>query len=555
MAFTSEGWQERLRNSRLASLPLSSRFTIPSGIVTTTPAVIARMARDVPALGFLTTKTLSLEPRVGYREPIIFEYYPGCFVNAVGLANPGAEQFREAMRPYVPLSGGKPLVVSLMGQTPEEFLACAQVLDPITDAFELNLSCPHVKGAGQTVGSDPEFVRTVLDLLRNWTPKPLIPKLSPNLPDVVGMAQLCADAGADGLSLINTVGPGMVVDEDGNPILSHIVGGLSGAGILPIGLKIVREVSTSVNLPIIASGGIGSWQDVRAYEAAGATFFGVGSRLAGMTTPEIALFFSQLAEGLTSECPREVRTAYVKTHVKVTRDIGANLFFLELEGGSCCQPGQFFFLRIPGIGEKPFSPMGIANLQFLVRQVGPFTTALRELKPGDPIFFRGPYGRGFPAPGAAKKVVLVGGGTGVAPLVLAASMWRDTIARAYFGFSQPVALGNLLQGIPELRVVIDPPARPGEVIRKLIEDVAQTPELYEECQTFVCGPASMMAFAAQVLETTVPKHHIYLAREDIMRCGIGLCGSCGTEDGLRSCVDGPVFPHGETDRPCFHHRG
>jgi len=136
-------------------LRITSPFTIPSGAVTTAPSVIARFALEIPALGFLTTKTISLEPREGYREPVVHEYYPGCFINAVGLTNPGAQKFLEAMQPHLPLHDHKPLIVSIMGQDPQEFLACALILDPIADALELNLSCPHVKGAGQAIGSTP----------------------------------------------------------------------------------------------------------------------------------------------------------------------------------------------------------------------------------------------------------------------------------------------------------------------------------------------------------------------------------------------------------------
>jgi len=188
----------RLETTALARLGIGSPFTIPSGIVTTTPTVLARIARDVSDIGFLTTKTISLEPRAGYREPVLHEYFPGCFVNAVGLANPGARAFLDAMRPLLPLSNRKPLVVSIMGASPEQFLKCARILEPIADVFELNLSCPHVKGAGQVIGSDPQAVQTIIRLLKEAVAKPIVAKLSPNLGDIPGMARLCRDAGAKG---------------------------------------------------------------------------------------------------------------------------------------------------------------------------------------------------------------------------------------------------------------------------------------------------------------------------------------------------------------------
>jgi dihydroorotate dehydrogenase (NAD+) catalytic subunit len=545
---------QRFSQSRLARLNIASPFTIPSGIVTTVPSVLARIARDVPEIGFLTTKTVSVAPRPGYREPVIHEYYPGCFVNAVGLANPGAESFVQAMQQWLPLAGDKPLVVSVMGQDPEEFLACARIVQPIADAIELNLSCPHVKGAGQTIGSDPEMVRKVLHLVTRGQDKPVIAKLSPNLPDIAGMARLCEEAGADALCLINTVGPGMACDAEGSPILSNVVGGLSGAGVLPVGVKVVREAAAAVRLPIIAAGGIGNADDVRAYHQAGASLYSVGSALAGMNTVQIQAFFASLIADLEQgpqHHPHErgtncvCRTTYVKTKVAENKAIGDGMFSLSLESAPPCDPGRFFFLRIPGQGEKPFSPAHNDKPSFLVRTVGPFTSALEKLHPGDDLFLRGPYGKGFPQPLRGKRLVLVGGGTGAAPLLMAADAWPDRIRRAFFGFSRRITddfRQDILSRIPEAHIVIDPPDRVGEVIRLLIEDMAADPTVYEEAQAFLCGPSVMMKLAAEVLASTVSPDLIFMGREDIMRCGIGLCGSCGTETGLRSCVDGPVIP-------------
>ena len=338
---------------------------------------------------------------------MLHEYYPGCFVNAVGLANPGAESFLQTMKSLLPLQDSKPLFVSIMGADPEEFLECARILDPIADAFELNLSCPHVKGAGQCVGSEPDSVSSIIRLLKKHLNKPIIPKLSPNLGDIGGMSQLCEAAGADALSLINTVGPGIAVDAQGQPILSNVMGGLSGAGILPVGLKAVREAASLVKIPIIASGGINSAQDVIAYKSAGAGLFAVGSALAGMTTSRIADFFKDLVDELEQGqgdqsargLPVQPRTDYFRTTVVDNRTVGAGIFMLRLKEGPICPPGRFFFLRLPGVGEKPFSPMYDIEPVYLVRNVGPFTAALEALKPGDCVDMRGPYGKGFPASG------------------------------------------------------------------------------------------------------------------------------------------------------------
>jgi len=533
---------------------IKAPFTIASGIVTTSPAVIAHIAREVPQIGFITTKTLSLEPREGYREPIIHEYHRGCFVNAVGLTNPGASQFVRDIQPYLPLHDNKPLVVSIMGSTPAEFLSCAQILDRVASAFELNLSCPHVKGLGQSIGSDAEIVRATIRLLKENLDKPIIAKLSPNLGDVPAMARLCEEAGADGLSLINTLGPGLALDEDGNPILSNVLGGMSGTGILPMGLKSVREAAHVAHIPIIASGGISTAEHVRAYGKAGASFFSIGSALAGKTTAQIIDFFRNLSLG--AACPDDTNaragclnhqglsTVYSKTELMKKTSIGEDISLLELASGPKCRPGSFVFLRVPGVGEKPFSPLSDTPPTFLVRAVGPFTSEIVKLSPGDPIFLRGPYGNGFPEPSSGSQVVLVAGGTGAAPIIMAANRWHRHIARTFLGFSKNLSApfqSQLLRSAPKTRIAVDPPGEIGEVVKHLAADIRADKSLYRNCTVFMCGPKPMTGAATALLLDSVPKGRIFVAREDIMRCGIGLCGSCGTESGLRSCVDGPVL--------------
>lgn len=547
---------ERLEGSRLDALGLTAPFTIPSGIVTTTPSSIELMAKLAPEIGFITTKTISVAPRSGYREPIIYEYSAGCFANAVGLTNPGARNFLDEMRKHMPLADNKPLFVSIMGTEPKDFLECALMLETVADAFEINLSCPHVKGAGQTVGSDPEMVSDIVTLLRQRTQRPIIPKLSPNLPNVASMAKICVDNGADGICLINTVGPGIVTDDHGNPALTNVNGGLSGAGILPIGLKAVKQTAAVVDAPIIACGGISEPGHVRAYYEAGASLFGVGSALAGMTTIEILEFFKTLNKDLQVDFTnrpksKKVRksglTNYTVTRISEKRSFGEGLTEIKLEDGPGCEPGQFFFLRIPGVGEKPFSPGMDKPPLYLVRKVGPFTEALDDLSPGDQIYLRGPYGNGFPEPEPERPLVLVGGGTGIAPLMMAAGKWKDRIFRSYAGFSGQVDRWfryDLAGRIPYCKVIIDPPGQPGEIIKVIEEDIAKSPGDYYKGQFFICGPVVMANKVVELINEQVNNPIIYVAREDVMRCGIGLCGSCATEDGRRSCVDGPVIsPH------------
>jgi dihydroorotate dehydrogenase (NAD+) catalytic subunit len=528
-------------------------FTIPSGIITANPAVIARIASEIDEIGFLTTKTLSLEPRPGYREPVISEYHRGCFVNAVGLPSPGAESFANAMKEFLPLRKSKPLLVSIMGSVPEEFLRCAEVLNDVADGFELNLSCPHVKAAGQSIGSDPDMVDRIVRLLSESLSKPIIPKLSPNVGNIVEIACICEKAGASALSLINTVGPGMAVDDEGNPVLSNVVGGISGAAIKPIGLKIVRDVAEHTTIPIIASGGISSYLDVEAYRKAGAHFFAVGSALAGMSTEEVRTFFRSIGRHYLTKRLHEEKivnidsspiTKYSKTEVAGNRLVARNMFILELESGPACDPGQFFFLRLPGFGEKPFSPMIDSSPLYLVRSVGPFTEKLSTLKQKDTVYIRGPYGVGFKEPKPTEKLILLGGGSGVAPIIMAACRWGNSVKKSYLGFSEDIGdeFQSLIRSfVPSAKILIDPPGCVGTVVDYVQREAAVSDDDISNMLVYMCGPRAMMKRAGDIFSRLVSPGRIFMAREDIMKCGIGLCGSCGTEKGLRSCVDGPVF--------------
>jgi dihydroorotate dehydrogenase (NAD+) catalytic subunit len=526
----------------IKNLVIKAPFTIPSGIVTTQPGVISHIAEKIDEIGFLTTKTLSLEPRSGYREPVVHEYHDGCYVNAVGLANPGAVVFRSEMEKYLPLYGGKPLLVSIMGGDSDEFLKCAQVLAPIADAFELNFSCPHVKGAGQSVGSDPDAVAFTIQLLKQSFEQPIIPKLSPNLPNVVETALLCEKCGADALSLINTVGPGVSVDNFGNPVLSNIVGGLSGAGIFPIGLKIVKEAASAVRIPIIASGGISSYREANAYAKAGATLFGIGSALAYRSTEDIIELFSAMRCEQEHQGRLVGRHGYHKTKVLRNTDLGSGMFLLELQEMPACSPGEFFFLRSPGQGEKPFSPAFHDPPGFIIRAIGQYTKFLRNLVPDDEILLRGPCGNSLKTI-YENHFVLVAGGTGVAPALYLAEALNIKNIPSYFGFSAPIS--NILESmirraLPNCRIIIDGPGEVGSILTSLEKDLADSHENGEKT-FFLCGPQPMMKACTALIRSSIASPKILISREDIMKCGIGICGSCGTSGGLRSCVDGPIM--------------
>ncbi len=237
-------------------------------------------------LGGIVTKGLSLRPRAGNPTPRIVET-PGGMLNAIGLQNVGIDAFIEKKLPFL-RSVDTVCVANFFGDTVDEYAEMARRLNELPEvaALEMNISCPNVKQGGIVFGSDPVCAAGVVAACRAATSKPLIVKLSPNVTDVVTMAKACADAGADALSLINTL-IGMAIDiNTRRPVLANITGGLSGPAIKPVALRMVWQVARAVKLPIIGIGGIMSATDVIEFLLAGASAVQIGT--ASFITPGIA---------------------------------------------------------------------------------------------------------------------------------------------------------------------------------------------------------------------------------------------------------------------------
>ena len=232
---------------------------------------------NLESIGAMISKGLSLKPKAGNPTPRIVET-PGGMLNAIGLQNVGIDAFISQKLPYLS-KVATPVIVTLYGNTLEEYGEVASRLDSLDGVagIEVNISCPNVKQGGIVFGTDPQAAQEVVRLVRRSTSKPLIVKLSPNVTDVVLMAKACADAGADALSLINTL-TGMAIDLDRRrPILANITGGLSGPAIKPVALRMVWQVARNVKLPIIGIGGIMNARDALEFILAGATAVQVGT--------------------------------------------------------------------------------------------------------------------------------------------------------------------------------------------------------------------------------------------------------------------------------------
>jgi dihydroorotate dehydrogenase (NAD+) catalytic subunit len=234
---------------------------------------------DLSKIGAVVTKGITLEPRQGNPAPRIVET-PSGMLNAIGLQNVGVHEFVEKKLPFY-RERKVPCIVNIAGKRPEEYGEVARVLNKATGicAIEVNVSCPNVGKSGLEFGVDPKGLAEVVKCVKNETKIPTIIKLSPNVTDIISMAKAAVEAGADALSLINTL-VGMAVDiHTRRPKIANITGGLSGPAIKPVGVRMVYAVAKAVKVPIIGMGGICCAEDAIEYLIVGATAVQVGTAI------------------------------------------------------------------------------------------------------------------------------------------------------------------------------------------------------------------------------------------------------------------------------------
>ncbi|MFB3777397.1 MAG: tRNA-dihydrouridine synthase [Bryobacteraceae bacterium] len=546
---------------RLGKKTIRGRFVIPSGIRCTHASAIQRCFREIPSIGVVTTKSISAQPRQGYREPIYARYAPGCYINAVGLANPGAEAFLDEVR-SIEVPEDKFLLVSIFGSDVESFVEAARILKPVADGFELNMSCPHAKGYGAEVGQDIELLRRITQVVVQVVGVPVFVKLSSTLAGLNQTALAALAAGAMGFTLINTVGPGMAeFGED--PILSNRLGGLSGDGIRPMGLRAVEQVRKAVGdgPVIIGMGGIASPEHVRQYARAGADLFGIGSALTGLDSDEMRDYLAGMAEDLhrpaTSRsyersCETALPMGYWRGRVESRVDYDASLFKLVLErlpeeyaDGDLA--GKFFFLWVPGAGEKPFAVFSASEKSIVVRAVGQFTRYLSGLGAGAEVFLRGPYGRGVPAI-RDSAIVLVGGGTGIASLLEIAQRLRHGNKLIFLlGARTRAHLFDLdrFERLGPVTVATDDGTQGHHgFVPDLIETAIRelTPLERERLVFLNCGPEPMVRRCFEIEREMAREDRIIASIEYMTSCGVGICGKCASPSGALTCIDGPFLP-------------
>lgn len=246
---------------------------------------------DLHSLGGIVTKAVSPEPRAGAPAPRVAEFEGG-MINAVGLANPGLEAVRREHLPWLRAQlGDTRAIMNVVGSSIEDFGTVVAGIEATlaesagngdrasqgVHAFELNVSCPNVRAGGVEFGANPATLAEVVRAAKAVSRRPLFVKLSPTLPDVAAAARVAVDAGADGITVVNTL-PGLVIDpEHRRPVLGFGSGGVSGPGLLPVGVLATYKVARAVRVPVIGVGGVTSAADALQYILAGATLVAIGT--------------------------------------------------------------------------------------------------------------------------------------------------------------------------------------------------------------------------------------------------------------------------------------
>ncbi len=607
---------------------LRNRAVLASGILGVSIASLKKVYES--GAGIVTTKSVGPQKRKGHRAPVVFDWGGG-LVNAVGLPNPGINEF---VTRFDERKITFPLIISLFGENPDDFAEIAQKLDRLKYMFlELNLSCPNVLDEfGIPFSYSQSHTAKITAQVKAASSKPVIVKLSANTPELVGIARSAEEAGADALCIMNTVGPGMVIDiHTGAPVLANGSGGLSGEAILPLTVRSVYEVYRAVRIPIIATGGIADVNTALQVIMAGAVLFGIGS---GVYTEGLSVFktvnsdlelfmekngiktldelvgrthrikkytfLQAVGEGSSGDrsagtadsgiaatsITNAGRAARVGTRInrppftvvpvdriQQTSDTGVRTLFFRLveqhqdksqnpvfgkgkksepdaaaSGPIGPLPGQFYMLWLPGIDQKPFSVSFFngETVGFSLIARGPFSRALFEIQAGDPVGLLGPLGRGFDL--RHDRSILAGGGIGCSPLVFTAI--RLSIMGKRFVF---VAGGKTAESVDWIEALFQQAGRSViESIKYCTEDgsigskgviTQHLEKIIDEAEpsyALVCGPELFIKKAREIFRTRGIKGQAGIER--LMKCGIGICGSCSIDaTGDRVCAEGPVF--------------
>ncbi|MCS3900650.1 dihydroorotate dehydrogenase (NAD+) catalytic subunit [Methanococcus voltae] len=265
-------------NLNLFGINFKNPVFLAAGVMGETGSAMRRIAKN--GAGAVCTKSIGIEKKPGHNNPTMVEVEGG-FLNAMGLPNPGIDEYIEEIE-YVRKQMHEldvKIIGSIYGKNEKEFAEVAEKIVDYVDLIELNISCPHAGGGyGSSIGQDCNLSHKVVSSVKNLSDVPVVAKLTPNVTDIKEIAVSVEDAGADGITAINTLGPGMVIDIDAKkPILGNIYGGMSGKAVKPIAIKNVYDIYSAVDIPIIGVGGITTGRDAIEFMMAGASAVQVGT--------------------------------------------------------------------------------------------------------------------------------------------------------------------------------------------------------------------------------------------------------------------------------------
>ncbi|HKL59033.1 MAG TPA: dihydroorotate dehydrogenase [Sphaerochaeta sp.] len=533
-------------------------LTTVSGVASTKPALIKYFDQKVPSLGIITTKSFQVEINPGNREPIICETTAGNFGNSVGLRNPGLTvALAELQQLRSELTFRSLLNVSLSANSIEDFIILVKAFDGVADLVELNFSCPHASvGYGSSIGCDmaiaAEYVRSIKEATLGCK-APLFVKLTPNTEDIGSIAKAVVEAGADGLVAINTVGPIQHIDPVAkSPILQNTIsgkGGCSGKWVHEDALRSVEEIRKAVgpSVPLIGMGGVTTGEEAAAMIRAGADAVGIGSAfgmvdqrnwpsyIASVQAEAQAVLQGKTYAGEQSSSSfliSERQMAYTQHTVTKMEAYGRDTVIISLDGSLPCKAGEFAFLWLPLLGEKPFSVAHNDPLTFIVKNRGAFSSELCKLTEGSPLYVRGLYGSPLENT-KTRKALLVAGGTGVAvlPSLVEQLQEQNTEITILIGTSEAVVGKALLEerlGACGSFTCIADDGQPGRVLA-LLDTIA----LDGDQGCYLVGPEKFMEIAAKkLIARGIREDLLYLSMEKMTLCGIGMCGECACGDRL-----------------------
>ena len=542
-----------------------------SGVATTKPSLIRLFDREMP-VDIITTKSFQVKPNSGNREPVICEDELGTWGNSVGLRNPGMEKVLPEIAAIKKEGLSKWLNISLSADNEDDFITLVKAFGPYADSVELNFSCPHAKkGFGASIGSDINIASSYVKKINEATGDReclLFIKLTPNVDNIGEIAKAVVDAGADGIVAINTVGPVEHTEpHSGMPVLNNAIGGKggrSGDAVFPVALKAVKEIRRAVgeDIPVIGMGGVSDGERMASLILAGADAVGIGSAFGRVNQKRWSEYLTSVRKeaeiflngGKTELGSRilmrdHLAMDYTPHRVESIKLHSPDTMILTLDGAvDNFKAGEFVFLWLPGVGEKPFSLALTSPLTFIIKKRGIFTSSLFDtLKKGDTIYIRGPYG-GEAETLKTKKALVILGGTGEAVAApLSEKLEKDNVKMSFLvGTSVSGNRGILERELSQrgdYRCISDD-GKVGRVLGYIapeIERMLSDGTELGDIAFYLIGPEIFMKNAAKILEEKgVSTDMVLVSMEKNTMCGVGLCGECACGSRL-SCQWGTFF--------------